>query len=66
MKRVRALPDGCSAESTSRSRRAPLALASGRFRVRDLGWQVLDLGGETYVFDGVPVDAGVTPVRSRD
>lgn len=42
------------------------ALATGSFRVRDLGWQVLDLGGETYVFDGVPADAGVTPERSRD
>jgi hypothetical protein len=42
------------------------AFASGSFRVRDLGWQVLDLDGEIYVFDGVPVDTGVTPERSRD
>ncbi len=35
-------------------------LEEGKFRVRDLGWQVIEIRGKTFVFDEMPDASGAT------
>ncbi len=42
------------------------ALEQGRYQVRDLGWQVVEIRGNAFVFDDAPPPAGATAPPAGD